>query len=161
MYAAVLNELVERGVVRTRNAPAGDCAEWLRHQASDGALEPTSRKSHDITLDDGTRLQVKCRVVSNPVLAGERQLSVIRSWEFDQLMIVLLDRVDYSIRQAVMVLVEVARGGAYLMKHVNGDGAHARPELLAHTESRHNSRLVCCRRTRANSPGYFPTLRIV
>ncbi len=74
--------------------------------------------------------------MSNPILAGERQLSVIRSWEFDQLLIVLLDRVDYSVRRAVIVPVEVARSGARWMKHVNGDGVHARLELLTHARVR-------------------------
>ena len=62
-YAETLTILMERGVVRSRNAPAGDLAETLVAQAYGGHLAPPSQKSWDVELPDGTTLQVKCRVI--------------------------------------------------------------------------------------------------
>ena len=42
VYAATLTELVRRGVVRTRNAPAGDLAELLVARAYGGEMAPNS-----------------------------------------------------------------------------------------------------------------------
>lgn len=131
-YAAILTELEQRGVIRTRNAPTGDYAEWLVQHALGGVLEKNSTKSHDVTTADGSRLQVKCRVVSTPIKPGERQLSVIRSWDFDQLAIVLLDRASFGVLRAVLAPADVVRSVSVWIKHVNGFRVDALPNLLDH-----------------------------
>src|SRR5437773_1504497 len=80
---AILAELRRRGVIRSGNAPAGDYAELLVQRATDGDLAPNSQRSWDVETPQGERLQVKARVVTNPRITGERQLSVFRSWDFD------------------------------------------------------------------------------
>ncbi len=89
-----LTRLRELGIVRSANAPAGDLAEWLVAKATDGELATQSQKGWDVKAHDGRRLQVKARFVSNPIKAGQRQLSTFRSFDFDELVVVLLDDVD-------------------------------------------------------------------
>jgi hypothetical protein len=63
LYGAILSELVRRQVIRSRNAPAGDYAEYLAMVAYDGVLAPLSTKSSDLRAQDGRLVQVKSRVV--------------------------------------------------------------------------------------------------
>jgi hypothetical protein len=51
---------------------------------------------------EGQRLQVKARVVTDPKVAGERQLSVFRSWDFDAAVIVLFDD-DFRVWRAASI----------------------------------------------------------
>ena len=53
-YAETLTILFEQGVVRSRNAPAGDLAETLVAHAYGGRLAPPSQKSWDVKLPEGT-----------------------------------------------------------------------------------------------------------
>ena len=85
-----VSELRKRGVVRTGNAPAGDYAEWLVMNVMGGELAANSTKSHDVVMGE-ERLQVKCRVVTNPAKRSERQLSPFRSWDCEAVVIVLFD----------------------------------------------------------------------
>jgi hypothetical protein len=126
---AILAELRERGVIRTGNAPAGDYAELLVRVASGGELAPNSQRSWDVRTPDGERLQVKGRVVTDPKTAGERQLSVFRSWDFDAAVIVLFDD-EFRIWRAARVPVETLRERARFVEHVRGYRIIARDELL-------------------------------
>lgn len=63
-------------MLRTGNAPAGDYAELLVQRATSGKLAPNSQKSWDVLTDDGERLQVKARFVTDPRNAGEGRLVV-------------------------------------------------------------------------------------
>jgi len=119
LYGKVMAELLRRGLVRTANAPAGDYAEYLVASALGGELAPNSVKSWDLTTADGRRVQVKCRVVSDPPKAGDRQLSVFRSFDFDDLVIVLFAR-DYSIWRAVQIPVAAVKAASRHRAHVNG-----------------------------------------
>lgn len=62
LYGALLSELTDRGVLRSRNAPAGDLAEHLAAVVYDGVLAPASEKSWDVRDSTGRTVQVKCRV---------------------------------------------------------------------------------------------------
>lgn len=80
LYRSSLSVLKARGVIRTMNAPAGDYAEFLVGRAFGGTLAPNSAKSWDVLAANGDRLQVKCRVVSEPIKGrGQRQLGVFRT----------------------------------------------------------------------------------
>ena len=59
-----LAELRRRGVLRTGNAPAGDCAEWLICRAGDGQLGPNSHRRWGVLTAEGQRIQVKARIVT-------------------------------------------------------------------------------------------------
>ncbi len=113
-YARSLAELRRRGVVRSANAPAGDYAEWLVAKALGGELAQNfSMKSWDVVLATGNRIQVKTRVVSTPIRAGQLQTSPFRSWDFEDAAFVLLGAEDYRVVRAAMVpvaaVVECAR----------------------------------------------------
>jgi hypothetical protein len=139
VYAAVLRELLRRKIVRTSNAPAGDYAEYLVAEALGGQLAPNSEKSWDVVTTDGRHLQVKSRVVSAPRNLGQRQLSPLRSFEFDDLVIVLFGA-DYSVWRAALLPKEIAQDASVYRSHVNGrvlfatDGLLARPQSLDLTE---------------------------
>ncbi len=116
-YSELLDELLRRGVVRSRNAPAGDLAETLVARAYDGVLAPRSEKSWDVRAADGRLLQVKCRLVDGDRRRG--QYSVFRSWGFDACVFVLLDQ-RYEVVQAVEVPMAEARAIASDTQWVNG-----------------------------------------
>src|SRR5215471_1772601 len=103
LYRAILSELKGRGVIRTENAPAGDYAEYLVATALGGELAPNSEKSWDVLGNDGEKLQVKARVVSDPAEPDQLQLSPFRSFSFDSAVIVLLSATDYTVSQASKV----------------------------------------------------------
>jgi hypothetical protein len=75
LYRVILRELKSRGVIRTENAPVGDYAEYLVATALGGQLAPNSEKAWDVLGNDGEKLQVKARVVSDPAEPGQLQLS--------------------------------------------------------------------------------------
>ena len=103
LYADILTELIRRGVVRSRNAPAGDLGEYLVATAFDGELAPPSEKSWDVRVDD-RHLQVKVRLIAS----GDRRshyYSPFRSWDFNSCVFLLLDAHSYNVASAVEVPV--------------------------------------------------------
>jgi hypothetical protein len=128
IYGEVLDELVRRDVVRSRNAPTGDYAEWLVHRALGGRLEPKSNKSADLVVR-GRRIQVKSRVLGDTGRHGERQLSTLRSWEFDEAVIVLFDR-RYEVFRAARIGVDQLKAVARPDGWVRGNRVYAREDLL-------------------------------
>ncbi|WP_336794173.1 DUF6998 domain-containing protein [Gordonia malaquae] len=87
--ADIIAELRARGVVRTSNKPIGDIAEAIVHTARGGAMEPNSRKSHDITSRDGTRIQVKA--MGTRAAGNSGKFSPFRSLDFDTSVFLLFD----------------------------------------------------------------------
>ena len=129
LYGRILQVLTLRKIARTANSPPGDYAEFLVREALGGTLAPNSEKSWDILTADARRVQVKCRIVTNAVDRGQRQLSLIRSFDFDDLVIVLFNA-DYSIRSAVVLPVEVVESKAVYRPYVNGHVVFATDGLL-------------------------------
>lgn len=125
----ILAELRRRGVIRSGNAPAGDYAELLVQRATRGELAPNSQKSWDVLTADGERLQVKARVVTNSNARGERQLSVLRSWDFDAVVIVLFDD-ELRVWRAAHVPVAVLKAEGRFIDHVRGFRVMATDALL-------------------------------
>jgi hypothetical protein len=129
LYRSILRELRGRGVVRTENAPAGDYAEFLVATGLGGTLAPNSEKSFDV-LVEGSRVQVKARVVSDPLRRGQLQLSPFRSFDFDEAVVILLSDDDYSVRRAARIPVAAVRAAASFNTHVNGHIVFARSDLF-------------------------------
>jgi len=102
-YAGILQELRDRGVIRTLNAPAGDLAETLTARAYAGDLAPNSEKSWDVTAEDGRHLQVKSRVIAATALSKPIQFSIFRSWTFDAAVFVVFAAETYEILGAFEV----------------------------------------------------------
>lgn len=125
----ILAELRRREVIRSGNAPTGDYAELLVRVATGGELAPASQKSWDVTTPAGETLQVKARVVTDPSRAGERQLSVFRSWSFDAGVIVLFDD-KFVVWRATKLDVETLQGASRFVEHVKGYRVIANDALL-------------------------------
>ena len=102
-----LRELRRRNIIRGNGAVIGDLAEWLVAEAYEGTLAAQAQKAHDIDLADGTRIQVKARVVSAEGGAGQLQLGTIHHHGYDVLVGVLFDDQDVGVREALEIPREV------------------------------------------------------
>ena len=128
LYADILTALVERGVVRSRNAPAGDLAEHLVATAYGGELAPPSEKSWDVRAD-GRLLQVKARLIA----AGDNKSHVyspFRSWDFHACVFLLMDAHTYEVVRAVELPVATVQALARETAWVKGFRITTRTPLL-------------------------------
>ena len=89
---------------RTSNI-VGEYAEHLAHKHYGGRLLEISGSSADIETTDGTLYQVKSRKIKG---TPSTQLNVIRSWDFNFLVVILFDA-NGSVKNALEVPVEVAK----------------------------------------------------
>lgn len=112
-YADILTELQRRGVIRSRNAPVGDLAEYLAAKAYGGTLPRQSNPSWDFLAPDGRRIQVK-GLVYDPARGGTRKFGGIRSWDFDACLFVVFDALSYEVVEAREVSPEWVRETAIL-----------------------------------------------
>ena len=120
LSASIIDELIARKVVRTRNKPLGDYTEWLVAKVLKLELASKSTLGHDGTDRKGTKYEIKGRRVTPENTS--RQLSVIRKLEdknFDFLVGVIFNE-DYEILVAVMVPHNVVGEYASFREHVNG-----------------------------------------
>jgi hypothetical protein len=125
----ILAELRRREIIRSGNAPTGDYAELLVRIATGGELAPVSQKSWDVCTPQGEQFQVKARVVTNPASAGERQLSLFGSWEFDAAIIVLFDD-QFRVWKAAKLLPAQLEAVAQLVTRFNSYRVMATDALL-------------------------------
>ena len=100
---------------RTSNI-VGEYAEHLAHKYYGGRLLEISGASADIQSPDGKLYQVKSRKIKGTT---STQLNVIRSWDFDFLVVVLFEA-SGEIRQVLEVPVEVAKKHGKENTHQNG-----------------------------------------
>ena len=121
LHRKTLFELIRRRVVRSLNPPTGDWAETLVKVAYHGELAPKSEKGYDVITGDGTRLQVKARALDYPRV-GSNITSAIRSWDFDAMVVVVLDPSDLSVTKAARLSRETVKKpeNARYRSHVNG-----------------------------------------
>ena len=129
-FANILDELKERKVVRTRNNPVADYAEWLVTQQLGLSLERSSKRGYDAIDQNGKRYQIKSRRL-DPTNES-KLLSVIRNLdtnEFDYLVGVLFNR-DFTVKEAYKIPHGVIREHARFSEHVNGHLLHLQGEVL-------------------------------
>jgi hypothetical protein len=95
-YVAIIDELLSRGLVRTRNPPLGDLAEYIVWKAYGGELAANSAKSYDILDAAGRKVQVKARAIG---LSEKRPqtFSAVRSWEFEAVVFLNVDSATYDL----------------------------------------------------------------
>jgi len=118
-YAAILEELRLRGVVRTRNAPLGDFAEYLVVQVYGGELAANSVKSYDLVDGEGRRIQVKARTVG-PGTRGGAVFSAFRSFDFEAAVLLVFDERSYDLLWAREVSPGMIEAAGRYSAHVNG-----------------------------------------
>jgi hypothetical protein len=129
-HHAVLEELKNRKICRTKNNPVSDYAEWLVSTMMGLQLTANSNHGHDAIDSEQKRYQIKCRRVTPD--NKSRQLGVIRNLEnkaFDVLIVVIFNH-EYTIDCAVMMPHEVIADYAAYRKHVNGHILHLRGKIL-------------------------------
>ena len=130
LHASVINELIRRKIVRTRNNPVGDYTEWLVSKTLGLELIKSSASGYDATNKVGTRFQIKGRQVMTH--KAPRQLSAIRELDaknFDYLIAVIFDS-EFNVIEAVRVPHKIIGKYAYFQKHVNAHILHVRGDLL-------------------------------
>jgi len=130
-FADILDELKQRGVVRTRNNPVADYAEWLTKQKLDLDLAPNSKAGYDATgKATGTRFQIKSRRLDP--LRSSRRLSVIRDLDdilFDHLIGILFNT-DSTVEEAYKVPHGVIAKYARFSEHQHGHILHLCGDIL-------------------------------
>jgi len=117
-HVAVLDELLRRGVVRTRNSPLGDLAEAIALRAYGGTLAPNSEKSYDLTTRNGRRIQVKARLV-DPADRRSQNFSAFRSFDFDDALFLLFDSTSYDLIWARQLTAEATKAIGRRVEHTN------------------------------------------
>lgn len=119
LHCKVMEELRDRGVVRSSNNPVADYTETTVARALGATLEGNSKAGYDALGSDGTRYQIKGRRLTKA--NSSTQLSAIRNLDkdpFDALVPVIYDAhlvVQYA---AIIPLEVVQRLGKYY-KHTN------------------------------------------
>ncbi|NVZ66379.1 hypothetical protein HX867_30155 [Pseudomonas gingeri] len=130
LHAAAIDELKNRGVLRTKNNPVGDYAEWLVSSALNLTLANNSAAGHDAESSDGKKIQIKARRIT--ANKHSKQLGVIRNLEkndFDELIAVIFNE-SYEIIEAYLIPhAVISKYGAH-RAHVNGHILHLRGALL-------------------------------
>lgn len=119
-HSLIMNELIGRGVIRTRNKPTGDYAEWLIAQKLNLKLTDNSYQGYDAIDNNGIRYQIKSRQLARS--NASRQLSVIRDLEklhFDFLIAVFF-HLDFSIESAFILPHKIIDKYAKYSIHQNG-----------------------------------------
>ena len=128
MYADILTTLNRRTVLRTRNAPAGDLAEYLTAAVYEGTLASQSKASWDVEAADGRLLQVKSLVVGPGKSGGN--FSPFRSWGFDAGVFVLFDSLTYGVTSAIEVPATVIEALTTPVTHVGATARRVTPVNL-------------------------------
>ena len=135
-YAAVLDELRRREIVRSSNSPLSDYAEILFCKAFDWSRENNSAAGHDATDAVGTRYQVKGRRLTRH--NASRQMSAIRNIDatpFDYLAGVLVDE-SFQVVRAALVPIAVVRARSVHVGHTNSWRFLLRDDVWKHPDVR-------------------------
>jgi hypothetical protein len=122
LWASVMAELNERGVIRSDNNPIGDYCEFLVAAHYEVEPEGNSNAGYDVMTPDGLKIQVKGRRIRAdgkipPHFSGIRNLDD-EPPPFDVLIGLLLNR-DFSVREAWEIPLERVRHYAVYREHTN------------------------------------------
>jgi len=119
LNADVLEELRDRGILRSSNNPTGDLAEFLFCRAFGWDRKDNSHPGVDAICPKGVRYQIKGRRMRRP--SDSRQLSAIRKLHgehFDFIAGVLFFA-DYTVMRAAIIPRAIAVERATYAKHTN------------------------------------------
>lgn len=119
LQASATSELLNREVVRTKNNPLGDYAEWLVAKALGLTLQTNSKAGYDGIDSEGVRIQIKGRRITSG--NKSRQLGAIRKYDgkdFDVLAAVIFDE-DFEVIEAYLIPHHVVGEYASYREHVN------------------------------------------
>lgn len=125
----MIEELIRRRVLRSRNSPSGDYAEYLIARYFKVVLPPPGRKTWDLVDSEERRIQVKARV-QRTLTPSERELGIFRSWDFDVLAVVLFNS-NLEVSKATLLPKDVIFEGRVATAWARGDKIFATDELLS------------------------------
>lgn len=95
--------LKEVGVAKNMGNPVGEYAEYLVATAFSGERMPNARQGHDITLKDGTKIEVKGRIFeANRVPMNYIKHSTIVAETFDYLIYIVFNE-NMSVKYAMKI----------------------------------------------------------
>ncbi len=143
-FAAILDELRDRGVVRSRNNPLADYTEWLVARQLGLRLTGNSTRGYDAIGLQGTKYQIKGRRLSTP--KSSRQLGVVRNLagqEFHYLIGVLFDH-DFRVIEAYKLPHGLIEKHARYSRHVNGHLLRLKGDILTLPEVEDVTRMIRC-----------------
>ena len=129
-HGAVIDELLRRGVVETRNNPIGNYTEWLVCRRLGLTKAAKNEKGFDATDADGVRYQIKGRRDE----ATSVQFSAIRNLDrqdFDMVVAVAFNG-DYSVRLAVVIPHDIVPEFARYQQHTNAHNLVLTDSVLHH-----------------------------
>lgn len=118
--ALIIDELIRRDVVRTRNNPVADYGEYIVAKSLGLTLENNSHAGFDATDTQGARFQIKARRIT--LERKSAQLGVIRNLDkkdFDYLIAVIFNH-DFSVNSCYKIPREVIAEYSRYSKHQNG-----------------------------------------
>lgn len=127
-YDRILNELRKTPVIRSKNNPLADYAEWLVCEALGCTRCAKSTKGHDATKGD-VRFEVKARRITED--NKSRQLSAIRGIQhqhFDFLVGVLF-KADFQVERAAQIPWSVIEANSRHSQHQNSAIFHLRDSV--------------------------------
>lgn len=130
LFARVLDQLRERGVIRSSNNPVADYAEGLVASALGLKLVPNSTTGYDAEDPQGNRYEIKGRRWTKH--NRSTQLSVIRGLDLNHFsfLVGVLFNDDFSVERSCVIPRDVVLKVAVHRKHVNGWIIQLRPELM-------------------------------
>lgn len=129
-YTEIIEELINRRVLRTRNNPVADYTEWLVSSKLQFKLENNSKSGYDATDIKGIKYQIKGRRITPT--NKSKQLGVIRKLEskkFDYLIGLVFDK-DFSLIEGYKIPHQTIKKYAKFSKHQNGHILHLKGEIL-------------------------------
>ena len=135
LYASLMEELRDRGLVRSSNNPVADYAEKVAVETLNLTRADKEEKGFDAIDSHGRRYQVKGRRVTRH--NRSRQLSVIRNLDqklFDYLVAVIFNE-SFQVAEIWLIPYQFVRNHAKWSGHQNGHILRAKPELLAADKS--------------------------
>lgn len=99
-YSKILDTLIHRKVLRTRNNPVADYAEYLVKERMKCKLEPNSKSGYDAVDPKGKKIQIKSRRWNDK--RQSRHLGIIRNLnehKFDYLIAIFFDN-EFNVKEA-------------------------------------------------------------
>ena len=149
-YATVMEELKQRGAIRSYNNPVSDYAEFMVSRTLNLELSGGSNKGFDARDRHGIRYQIKARRLDGK---SSRQLGVFRSLDknpFDVAIVVLFNH-EFQPAEVYRIPIAAIKRHGRFSRHVNGWIVQATPPLTTDGRVRNITRRFIEKRMEALS----------
>ena len=132
MHTRAIDGLQSMKVIRTRNNPCGDYAEYLAASVLNLTLESNSKNGYDATDSDNRRIQIKSRqLIGDRIDRDSIRLSAVRGLldhKFDDLICVVFTH-EWDVYLAVKLPHEALKKYAYTQTYTNSSILYLRKML--------------------------------